>query len=77
MDRLKMEKPYVQMGWFGGKTHYFRNPPQITDWFTLPETNISLWKNNGWKTTFLFLKASFQGAYLSWRDCINGCFWFP
>ena len=32
MDGENNGKPYFLMGWFGGKTHYFRKHPFIFQW---------------------------------------------
>ena len=43
-------------------------------YLTLPETNKSPLKMDGWKTTFLLGRPIFRG-YVSFRECILVFFW--
>ena len=38
MDGENNEKPYEQMGWFGGKTHHLRKHPYNVTWLVIPPT---------------------------------------
>ena len=57
-------KPYVQMDDLGGKPTIFGKHPQITDWFTLPETNISMWKMEVGRLLSFFWRPLFRGPIL-------------